>query len=109
MEPTEVVLRFLDSMGRRADAEFYLGLFRAEAKERFATIAVDGPVVSDALDAVVLDCRFLRTLGLVPVMVVGHFSRQEAESDATRLEQALRAAKAAARAAAASSVKLQQP
>ena len=38
MEPAEVVLRFLESVGRRSEAEFYISLFRAEPKEQFAEI-----------------------------------------------------------------------
>jgi acetylglutamate kinase len=89
LEPTEVVLRFLESVGRRSDAEFYLGLFRAEAKERFACIAVDGPVIADALDAVVLDLRFLAALGLAPIVAVGLFDATDATAQAARLAQAL--------------------
>ena len=41
MEPADAVLRFLDGLGRRSEADFYLSLFRAEPKERFAAISVD--------------------------------------------------------------------
>ena len=34
MDAADAVLRFLESTGRRGDAEFYLRIFRAEAKER---------------------------------------------------------------------------
>ncbi len=88
LEPAEVVLRFLDSVGRRADAEFYLSLFRA-AKERFACICVDGPVLTAALDAVVLDLRFLATLGLTPVVILGLLAEQGSTEQASALLQGL--------------------
>ncbi|WP_394832221.1 hypothetical protein LVJ94_37470 [Pendulispora rubella] len=71
MYAPDTISRFLWSIGKRAEAEFYLDLFRADAKERFATIAVDGPVLTHALDALVVDLRFLSELGLVPVIVLG--------------------------------------
>lgn len=79
------MLRFLESVGRRSDAEFYLSVFRAEAKERFASICVDGPVVQDALDAVALDLRFLTSLGLYPLMVLGLFDAERAARHASAL------------------------
>ena len=94
---TEVVLRFLESVGRRSDAEFYLSLFRAEAKERFATLCVDGPVIDDALDAVALDLRFLTSLGLFPVVVVGLFDADMSATHAELLLQGLTRVGVAAR------------
>jgi hypothetical protein len=38
-----VVLRFLESVGRRAEAEFYVQLFRSEPKEQFGAIAAFPP------------------------------------------------------------------
>ena len=52
MEPAEAVLRFLESLGRRTEADFYLSLFRAEPKERFAAISVDANVARSATEAV---------------------------------------------------------
>ncbi|WP_394842784.1 hypothetical protein LZC95_37650 [Pendulispora brunnea] len=71
MYAPDTISRFLWSIGKRAEADFYLALFRAETKERFATIAVDGPVLTHALDALVVDLRFLSELGLVPIIVLG--------------------------------------
>ena len=71
MYAPDTISRFLWSIGKRAEADFYLALFRAETKERFATIAVDGPVLTHALDALVVDLRFLSELGLIPVIVLG--------------------------------------
>jgi acetylglutamate kinase len=82
----DVVLRFLASIGRRSEAEFYLGLFRAESKERFANLVVDASVLRGALEAVVLDLRFLHGLGLVPVVTVGlHTEGAQGEAHAARL------------------------
>jgi hypothetical protein len=71
MKPSEALPKFLRSIGRGTDAQFYLELFRAEAKERFAAIALEDAIVGEAPDAVVLDLRFLSVLGLTPVVVLG--------------------------------------
>ena len=41
----EAVLTFLESVGRRSEAEFYLRLFRKIPKESFAIVAAEAPVV----------------------------------------------------------------
>jgi len=74
VDPSDAILRFLDGVGRRSEAEFYLALFRAESKESFATLVVEAAVLRHAFEAVVLDLRFLHGLGLVPVVVLGVFS-----------------------------------
>lgn len=89
MDPADVVLRFLESVGRRDEAEFYLALFRSEAKERFACIAVDASVARHALDAVVMDLRFLAALGLTPIVNLGLFHPGEAMEHASRLRRRL--------------------
>ncbi len=89
MEPADVVLRFLESLGRRSDAEFYLALFRAEAKERFAAIVVDANVARHATEAVVLDLSFLAALGLTPVVVLGLFEPTDAVEHASRIRRKL--------------------
>ena len=89
MEPADVVLRFLESLGRRSEAEFYLALFRAEAKERFATIVVDANVARHATEAVVLDLSFLASLGLTPVVVLGLFEPTDAVEHASRIRRKL--------------------
>ena len=70
-ETSDAVLRFLESIGRRSEAEFYLALFRAASKESFANLVIGASVLRDGADAVVLDLRFLRGLGLVPVVSLG--------------------------------------
>jgi hypothetical protein len=93
----DTLSRFLWSIGKRAEAEFYLGLFRTEAKERFATIAVDGPVMTHALDALVVDLRFLSELGLVPVVILGLLDAGDAARHAAALTRALEGAPVPAR------------
>lgn len=89
LDPSEVVLRFLESIGKRSEAEFYLGLFKREAEHRFATLVIDAPVVADASAAVGLDLRFLQALGLTPVVCLGLFDAVTQGVQATRLKAAL--------------------
>lgn len=91
LDPAGVVLRFLESVGRPAEARLYLDLFRARPREQFACIAVDGHVVENATDAVVLDLRFLAALGLTPTVVLGLFQPADAASHARRLRRRLAA------------------
>src|SRR5262249_32259832 len=85
VEPADVVLRFLESAGRRSEAEFYLEHFRAEAKERFAAIHVSPGVMRHAAEAVAVELRFLAALGLVPVVLLGVVDPAEAPTHAARL------------------------
>lgn len=85
----EVVLRFLESVGRRTEAEFYVRLFRAEPKERFAAIAVDASVARHALEAVTLHLKFLAGLGLSPLVVLGLFEPAHADTHAARIVRRL--------------------
>jgi acetylglutamate kinase len=89
MEPADVVLRFLESVGSRREADFYLALFRAGEPERFAAISVDANVARQAAEAVTLDLRFLAALGLYPVVLLGLFESTEAPEQATRLGRRL--------------------
>lgn len=89
MAPADAVLRFLESVGRRSEAEFYLGLFRREPKEQFAAISVDANVARHATEAVVLHLRFLHTLGLAPVVVLGLFEPTDAAEHAARIRRRL--------------------
>jgi acetylglutamate kinase len=89
VEHADAVLRFLESLGRRAEADFYLSLFRAEPKERFAAISVDANVARHATEAVTLDLRFLASLGLFPVVVLGLMDSAEALEHAERLRRRL--------------------
>lgn len=89
MEPADVVLRFLESVGRRSEAEFYLGLFRALPKESFGAISVDAGVARYASEAVVLDLRFLAALGLSPLVLLGLLEPRDATEHAARIVRRL--------------------
>jgi acetylglutamate kinase len=80
-DTSDAVLRFLQSVGRRSEAEFYLGLFRAASKESFANLVISASVLRDGADAVVVDLGFLRGLGLVPVVSLGFGSSGPAGAD----------------------------
>ena len=90
VDATDVVLRFSRASGHRSEAEFYLALFRAESKESFANLVIGASVLRDAAEAVVLDLRFLRDLGLVPVVTLGLSSTAAASAEqADRLQRRL--------------------
>jgi hypothetical protein len=90
---SDAILRFMESIGHRSEAEFYLALFRAEKKESFANLVIEASVLRDAAEAVVLDLRFLAGLGLTPVVSLGLTSAgkagaEQAEKLQRRLERA---------------------
>src|SRR2546422_2298631 len=89
LDPAGVVLRFLESAGRPEEARFYLDLFRARPREQFAAIAIDGNVMRDAVDAVVLDLRFLAALDLFPTVVLGLMQGADVAAHARRLHRRL--------------------
>jgi len=68
--PGRAVVRFLASIGRPAEAELYLSLYRAERPESFAVIAVDPEVLGVAGDALAVDLEFLAELGLSPILAL---------------------------------------
>ena len=68
--PSENVLRFLDSLGHREDAETYLKIFTSQKPETFAVVVLDEDVVRDDLDAVIFDLRYLVKMSLFPVVLV---------------------------------------
>jgi ribosomal protein S18 acetylase RimI-like enzyme len=89
MDPADVVLRFLESVGKRSEADFYLQLFRSEPKEQFACLSVDANVARTAYEAVVLHLRFLSNLGLFPVVALGLFEPTDAPEHAGRIKRRL--------------------
>lgn len=89
LAPQDVVLRFLESVASSSEARFYLELFRARPRAEFAAIAIDANVMTDATDAVTLDLRFLASLDLFPVVVLGLFQPAEAAAHARRLHRRL--------------------
>jgi hypothetical protein len=86
------VLTFLESVGRRSEAEFYLRLFRKLPKQSFALIVVAEPVVEAALGSLVQQLRFLADLGLQAPVILGALSSEPGGRAAQRLSSALPAA-----------------
>ncbi len=89
----EAVLTFLESVGRRSEAELYLRLFKQLPKESFAIIAPANSAVRQGLASFVEELRFLADLGLSAPIVLGLFdpaaSAQLEPRLVRRLEKAL--------------------
>src|SRR5690606_11674668 len=64
LEASEVVLTFLESVGRRSEAELYLELFRKLPKASFGVIAAEATVTRHAHRSLVEQLSFLTQLGL---------------------------------------------
>jgi acetylglutamate kinase len=88
----EAVLTFLESVGRRSEAEFYLRMFHGLPKESFAVIVPGGPVVRSALGSIVEQLRFLADLGLYATVVLGLFDPDTGATSSERLIKRLPAA-----------------
>ena len=86
MEP-EIIQRFLESVGQKADVDLYLKLFRAQKKESFAIISADAQIVKSALDPFHFDLRILTGLGLIPVVLLGLDGAREADRQALRVQE----------------------
>ena len=86
------MLTFLESVGRRSEAEFYLRMFHGLSKESFAVIVPGGPVVRSALGSIVEQLRFLADLGLYATVVLGLFDPETGASSSERLVKRLPAA-----------------
>lgn len=83
----EIITRFLESVGQKADVDLYLKLFRAQKKESFAVICASARIVKTALDPFHFDLRILSGLGLTPVVVVGMFEPRDADRQASRVHE----------------------
>jgi hypothetical protein len=81
MDP-EIIRRFLESVGQKADVDLYLRLFQSQDKEGFALIAADAQIVRTALDPFHFDLRILAGLGLCPVVLLGLFDAKDADRQA---------------------------
>jgi hypothetical protein len=81
----EIVQRFLESVGAKADIDLYLKLFRSQRKESFAILAPNAQIVKGALDPVHFDLRILAGLGLLPVVLLGLLEPKDADAQATRV------------------------
>lgn len=85
----EAVLTFLDSVGRRSEAELYLRLFREVPAESFAVIAVEtGPITAQGA-SIAEQLRFLADLGLVAPVVIGLFDPTRSRAAADRFTRRL--------------------
>jgi hypothetical protein len=82
---TEIIQRFLESVGAKADVDFYLKLFRAQQKESFAILVPNAQIVKSALDPVHFDLRILADLGLIPVVLLGLLEPKDADAQAQRV------------------------
>jgi acetylglutamate kinase len=86
-DPASVVLTFLESVGRPADAQLYLRLFRELPKESFAIIMVEGRLLRPALASFTEHLRFLNELGLFAPVVLGVFEPGAAAQAAAALAE----------------------
>src|SRR5215831_17855567 len=84
---TEIIQRFLESVGQKADVDLYLRLFRAQRKDSFAILAANAQIVKTALDPVHFDLRILAGLGLLPVVMLGLFEPKDADRQAERVRE----------------------
>lgn len=87
MMEVEIIQRFLESVGQKADVDLYLKLFRAQKKESFAIISADAHIVKNALDPFHFDLRILTGLGLIPVVLLGLDGAREADRQAQRVQE----------------------
>ncbi len=69
-KPQDLVLRFLNSVGHKRDADFYLDLFTSTKPESFAIIVVDEEVLRDDIDAMLFEIRYLMRLSLFPIVLM---------------------------------------
>src|SRR5215468_9059945 len=83
----EIVQRFLESVGAKADIDLYLRLHRAQRKESFAMLAPNAQIVKSALDPLHFDLRILAGLGLLPSVVLGLLEPKDADAQATRVAE----------------------
>ncbi len=83
------MLTFLESVGRRSEAEFYLRMFHGLPKESFAVIVPGGPVVRSALGSIVEQLRFLADLVLYTTVVLGLFDPETGATSSERLAKRL--------------------
>jgi acetylglutamate kinase len=88
----EAVLTFLESVGRRSEAELYLGMFQKLPKESFALVVPAASAVRQGLGSLSEQLRFLTDLGLSAPIVLGLFEPAAAEPLAERLQRRLASA-----------------
>ncbi len=89
MDTQSLVLRFLRSIGRPKEAQFYVSLFQQANPESFALLCVSEGVMRDTSEALELDLRVLSQLGLTPIIVFGLVTPQHAKQHATAIHRRL--------------------
>jgi hypothetical protein len=85
----EAVLTFLESVGRRSEAEFYLRLFLKLPKESFGIIAPGATVIRSGLGSLVEQLKFLADVGLYAPVVLGLFDPERGAQSSERLVKRL--------------------
>ncbi len=95
MRPSEVVHRFLASIGRPEAVAQYLRIFQETSKERFALVFVSDSVVNNSLSALIADLHFLQQLELTPVLCLPSEAVRSALLDALPEDLPLRACQVA--------------
>ena len=81
----ETVLTFLENVGQRSEAEFYLRLFRKLPRQSFALVLVREPALATAPGSLVEQLSFLSDLGLCASLVVGAWSEESSGQSALDL------------------------
>ncbi len=69
----ETVLRFLSSVGDRAEAELYLRVFRSSPRGHFALIAPTSRLLAESMGTLAEQLAYLHELGLTPCICLGVF------------------------------------
>lgn len=87
----ETVLTFLQSVGRRSEAELYLMLFRQLPKASFAIVVAEVVGVRDACGTLAEQLHYLSRLGLYAPMVLGLLDPTGASEEALRMNERLSA------------------
>ncbi len=83
------MLTFLESVGRRSEAEFYLRLFLKLPAESFGIIAPGATVLRSGLGALVEQLKFLSDLGLHTPVVLGLYDPERGAQSSERLVKRL--------------------
>ena len=86
------MLTFLESVGRRSEAEFYLRLFLKLPPESFGIIAPGATVIRYALGSLVEQLKFLADLGLHAPVVLGLYDPEQGAASSERLLKRLQIA-----------------
>lgn len=85
----ELLLRFVDAIGRPDEARRYVEFFRSERPESFAIIHVADAVMRHAADHLITELRFLARLGLTPVVTFGAVDPKDAVAHAQHIREEL--------------------